>query len=73
MKWLQQLVCALTRHDYVIEKRFTRYSRKIGCTRCGKQWAMNDDVRCILPWDAEFEAFYADERIFPKAGGSNES
>jgi hypothetical protein len=64
MKWLASLICAITQHRYVVEKRFTHYSRKIGCTRCGKQWAMNDDVRCLLPWDAELEVLYKDERFY---------
>lgn len=33
-------------------------SKLIKCDSCGKMFAMNDDVRQILPWDEEFEKFY---------------
>ena len=66
MRWIKQLICALTRHRYVLEKKLSRHSRKIGCTRCGQQWAMNDDVRCIVPWDDDFERLYQDLETFKK-------
>ena len=58
MKFINQLLCALFRHRYVIEKRFSTSTRKIGCTRCDKKWAMNDDVRAFLPWDSDFDELY---------------
>jgi hypothetical protein len=59
MKLFANLLCSLTNHRYRVEKVFSSYSRKIGCTRCKKSWAMNDDARCFLPWDDVFERHHA--------------
>lgn len=53
-----KVVCALRGHKYVIERVFGPYTRKVGCTRCDRKWAMNDDVKAFLPWDDDFERFY---------------
>ena len=55
MNLFTQLICAARGHRYVVEKRLSDRCRKVGCTRCGKSWAMNDDVQSLLPWDDEFE------------------
>lgn len=60
----ERLICAVAGHKYVVEKILSKTSRKVGCTRCTRQWAMNDDARAFLPWDAEFEEFY---KSFPGA------
>lgn len=57
---LERLICALTRHRYIVERELSATSRKIGCTRCGRSWAMNDDARALVPWDADFDKLYAD-------------
>ena len=67
MSMFGSLICAFTRHRYVLEKRLSRTSRKIGCTRCGKQWAMNDDCQILLPWDEDFEQVYAELEKFKEA------
>jgi len=59
---LERLICALTRHRYAVERQLSDTSRKIGCTRCGRSWAMNDDVRTLVPWDSDFDRLYADMR-----------
>ncbi len=60
------LVCILTDHRYVVLKELSLWSRKVGCTRCNREWAMNDDVRAFLPWDADFERLYQDLEKFKK-------
>lgn len=58
MQLLERLICALAGHRYVVTRVFSEHSRQVGCTRCNKLWAMNDDVRVFLPWDCDFERFY---------------
>jgi hypothetical protein len=55
---IERILCALFRHRYIVEKRLSESCRKIGCTRCNKKWAMNDEVRAFLPWDSDFENLY---------------
>lgn len=55
---IERLLCALLGHRYVVQRKFSETSRQVGCTRCCKQWAMNDSVRAFLPWDGEFEDLY---------------
>jgi hypothetical protein len=57
---IERIMCALFGHKYVVEKRLSSTSRKVGCTICNKKWAMNDDVRAFVPWDYDFEKLYED-------------
>jgi uncharacterized protein YbaR (Trm112 family) len=48
----------------MVVRELTGHSRKLYCRRCGRYFAMNDDVRILLPWDADFEKLYEDLRKF---------
>jgi len=39
---IERLLCALFNHRYVVLLSFSPTSRKVGCTRCDKEWGMND-------------------------------
>ena len=56
---LERLFCAALGHRYVVERVLNHGARKVGCTRCGRHWAMHDETRSFVEWDGEFEAFYA--------------
>jgi len=58
MKLIIKLSCFLFRHKYGVIKEFTPTTRMVGCMRCKKLWAMNDEVKSFLPWDREFEELY---------------
>lgn len=53
-----KLICFFLGHNYFLKKRLNFYSRCVGCKRCRNYFAMNDDVRIILPWDIEFSELY---------------
>jgi hypothetical protein len=55
---IERLMCALFGHKYVIQLTFSPTSRKVGCTRCKREWAMNDSVRAFVDWSGEFEELY---------------
>lgn len=55
---LKRLWCWLSGHDYYVLQRFSSYSRRVCCDRCGGDWAMNDEVRAIIPWSKEIEDIY---------------
>lgn len=55
---IARLSCSLFGHKYVVERLFSPVSRKIGCTRCGQSWGMNDNVRAVVPWNGELEQMY---------------
>lgn len=55
---IERLLCAIFNHRYVVLMQFSPTSKRIGCTRCNKEWAMNDSVRSFVPWDGEFEEMY---------------
>jgi len=48
-------ICIVLGHRYTIVKKYTPTIRKLKCKRCGRYFGMNDDVQCIVPWDAELE------------------
>lgn len=62
-KFLQYLKCKIPfsfhtfmhRPVYVVGK-FNSYSRVIECGTCGKQFAMNDRVEVILPFEGAFKS-----------------
>jgi len=66
---LERLICAVLGHRYVVERVMNHGARKVGCTRCGKHWAMHDATRSFVPWDGEFEALYAPGGILAEASG----
>ena len=66
---LERLICAVFGHRYVIERVLNHGARKVGCTRCGKHWAMHDGTRSFVPWDGELEALYAPGGILAEASG----
>ena len=66
---LERLICAVFGHRYVVERVLNHGARKVGCTRCGKHWAMHDGTRSFVPWDGEFEALYAPGGILAEASG----
>lgn len=66
---LERLLCAVLGHRYVVERVLNHGARKVGCTRCRNHWAMHDGTRSFVPWDGEFEAFYAPGGILAEASG----
>jgi hypothetical protein len=69
-KFEQWLGCFVFGHNLYVEKKLSDGSRKIGCSKCGKMWAMNDRVQAFLPWDDEFERFYKELDAFIIKGKS---
>ena len=65
---LERLICAVFGHRYVVERVLNHGARKVGCTRCGRHWAMHDGTRSFVEWDGEFEALYAPDGILAEAG-----
>lgn len=61
MKMMRRLKCRIAGHQYFTRQTLTAHSRRVGCKYCGGDWAMNDDVRVIVPWSAEFDKFYAEQ------------
>ena len=55
----ERLLCAVLGHRYVVERVLNHGARKVGCTRCGRHWAMHDGTLSFVAWDGEFEALYA--------------
>lgn len=58
--WIRRAVCRLLGHKYKVVRNYTPAERRICCTRCGEQFAMNDRVQTLLPWDSDFAEMYGD-------------
>lgn len=61
----ERIVCAIAGHKYVVQRVFSPTGRQVGCTRCGREWGMNDSVRAFIPWDGELEQLYRDIGQWP--------
>lgn len=60
MRLIYKILCFLGYHDYVLVQKMTDWSRRIGCARCRRTFGMNDNVRCVIPWDDSLESLYRD-------------
>lgn len=65
MPHLRDALCWVFGHQYHTRRVFSSDSRKIGCYRCGRAWAMNDRVRLLVDWDADCEAMYRVLGLWP--------
>ena len=65
----ERFLCAVFRHRFVVERVLNERSRKVGCTRCGRAWAMHDPTKTFVPWDSEFEELYAPGGLLREDGG----
>lgn len=57
---MNKIICWFRGHDYKVAQVFTPESRKLCCQRCNEKFAMNDRVRVLVRWSAEFERLYKD-------------
>ncbi len=55
---IKKVYCYLIGHKYRVTQVFDSENRRVSCCRCKQCFAMNDSVRSILPWDAEFHNMY---------------
>ena len=63
MKFLLRVVCLFFGHKYVLTQNLSEQSRRVACIRCGQMFAMNDDVRAVVPWDSEFHRLYESQGV----------
>lgn len=52
-----RILCFFGRHAYVTTQLFGD-SRRVTCARCGRMFAMSDQLKIITPWDADFHRMY---------------
>ena len=50
------VMCRIFGHKYILKRKITPYLREIRCERCGKEFGMHDELRCVLPLDDELRA-----------------
>ena len=63
MSTLRRVVCLFFGHKYTLTQELTPHSRRIACTRCRQMFAMNDDVRAVVEWDAGFHRLYESQGV----------
>jgi len=51
-------ICFFFGHKYRLAQTLSEHSRRVCCTRCHQSFAMNDDVKVLIPWDACFHRMY---------------
>ena len=55
---MTNIICKILDHKYYVVKKFSYVTMCVGCRRCGKFFAMNDEVKVFLEWDGEFSQLY---------------
>ena len=58
--FIQKLKCFIFGHQKYerVHQTFTPYSRRVICSRCGGDWAVNDDAQVTTNWNHEFAEWY---------------
>ncbi len=56
-------------HKLYVAEQLSEASQRLRCCKCGRQYAINHDVRAVLAWDADFERFYQMRRLMEKGEG----
>ena len=57
---MKKLLCFIFGHRYFVIKEFSHTVRKVGCSRCGEKWGMNDEVKAFITWDDELEELHSE-------------
>jgi len=57
---IYKVLCFIFGHKYFVIKRFSHTVRKVGCSRCGRSWGMNDTVKAFIKWDGELEELHSE-------------
>ncbi len=57
---MNKLKCFLFGHKYVVTRKIYSAVRELRCTRCEKDFGMNDNVGCIIPLDDELRQQHDD-------------
>lgn len=55
---MKDFICFIFGHKYYIAQKLLSHSRRLCCHRCRKSFAMNDDVKALVPWSADFHKMY---------------
>ena len=55
---MKDWICFFFGHKYQVTQKLSPTTRRLCCKRCRKMFAMSDDLRTVLPWDAEFHQMY---------------
>lgn len=53
-----RFICLILGHEYVLTQRLSAQSRRIAYSRCHQMFAMNDDVKTVVPCPPEFHRMY---------------
>ena len=51
-------------HRWAAAEQVSDVAMRVVCTRCGRQYAYNHDLRAVLPW-SDVEGFYRNRRRMP--------
>jgi len=54
-KWL---LCKIFGHEYYVVQEFGSHTRRISCSRCKKDWGMNDRVKVMIDWNSYLSEMY---------------
>lgn len=52
------VMCRFFGHKYRLKRHITPYLREIKCTRCKKEFGMNDQTQSVLPLDNELRELH---------------
>ena len=65
---IKRLVCLFLGHKYFRIRKLAYMSELVGCSRCGKFYGMNHDVRAILPFDKDLYKLYSSMKTYRLKG-----
>ena len=55
---MNKYICFIFGHKYFLAQKLTDTAKRVCCERCSKSFAMEDELKLILDWDADFHEMY---------------
>ena len=57
---MKKFLCKLFGHKYILKRNICPGIRELACTRCKKEFGMNDAAQAVLPLDFELKELHDD-------------
>lgn len=56
---IKKILCRIFKHNFKVIQTFKHvHVQRLRCQRCKKDFAINHNIKAMLPWDEELEELY---------------
>lgn len=55
---MKKIICYLFGHKYTLLRKISATTRELKCSRCKKEFGMNDAAKAVIPLDFELKELH---------------